>query len=348
MNGSARSIKQRLAFLALVSLVSVFPGVGAPAVSRAAAPVVQSRTRPLPVSGSHAFVSYKSESKVGCREATPEEADALTLRGSQPLHLISPAGKTRKQSLTTEAAGLQILLRATDQLEGYPAAKTAFLNAAARWESLITTPITIIVDVDFGPTWFGQTYDADVLGQTDSQVLGDSSIYAEVRDSLLGLATDGQRIGLYGSLPATEVPTDLGATSYVLAPSALWRALGFLDPVADPETEQGDLGDPPAVGFNSKFDYDFDPSDGVDSARIDFDSVAVHELGHVLGFDSNTGYKELVRSSPVAVSIWDIFRLRPGTTIETFSTAQRILSSGGSQDFFDRSEEHTSELQSQR
>ena len=147
MKRSARSIQQWAPFLLLVSLSSAFPGVGAQAVSLTAASFGQSRTRPLPVSGSHAFVSYRSGSKVGCREANQDEAGALKLRGNQSLHVISPAGKTRKQSLTTEAAGLQIVLRATDQLEGYPAAKTAFLNAAARWESPITTPITIIVGV---------------------------------------------------------------------------------------------------------------------------------------------------------------------------------------------------------
>ena len=338
MKRSARSIKEWLSVLVIVSLPSIFPGIGG-VVCRTAAPVAQSRTLPLPVAGSHAFVSYKSESKVGCREATQDEANALKRRGNQSLHVISPAGKVRKQSLSTESAGLQIVLRATDQLEGYPAAKAAFLNAAATWESLINTPITIVVDVDFGPTWFGQAYDTDVLGQTDSQVLGDSSIYGEVRDNLLGLATGDQRISLYSALPVSEVPTDIGATGYVLAPSALWRALGFINPVADPGSEQSDLGDPPAVGFNSKFDYDFDPSDGVDSNKVDFDSVAVHELGHVLAFDSNTGYKELDRSSPVAVTIWDLFRFRPGTTLDTFSTALRILSSGGTQDFFDGSKE---------
>ena len=325
--------------LVLLAIVFILPENRGFAVSHAAAPVSQSRTLPLPVSGSHAFISYKSESKVGCREATLDEANALKRRGSQSLHVISQTGRTRKQGLSTESAGLKIVLRATDQLEGFPAAKAAFLNAAATWESLINTPITVTVDVDFGPTWFGETYDADVLGQTDSQVLGDSSIYGEVRDSLLGLATADQRVGVYSVLPVSEVPTDIGSTSYVLAPSALWRALGFINPVADPDGEQRELGDPPAVGFNSKFGYDFDPTDGVDANKVDFDSVAVHELGHVLAFSSNTGYKELDRSSPVAVTVWDLFRFRPGATLDTFSTALRILSSGGSQDFFDGNRE---------
>src|SRR5439155_15797817 len=48
---------------------------------------------------------------------------------------------------------------------------------------------------------------------------------------------------------------------------------------------------------------------------------------------------ELDSTSPVAVSIWDFFRFRPGVTFDTLPTAQRILSSGGTQDFFDGTRE---------
>jgi hypothetical protein len=77
----------------------------------------------------------------------------------------------------------------------------------------------------------------------------------------------------------------------------------------------------------------------VDSNKVDFDSVAVHELDTFWLSAQIQGYRELDRSSPVGVTIWDLFRFRPGTTLDTFSTALRILSSGGSQDFFDGNRE---------
>jgi hypothetical protein len=341
MQRAFRSIRQLSLSLILISLISILPGLGAVAVSRAgvikpgSALVGQNRTRPLPVSRSHGFVNYRANGGVGCRKATQEESTILNRRAGQSLHEISSGSRSVGKTFSAESTGLQIVLRATNQLENFPAARAAFLNAAAKWESLITTPITVVIDVDFGPAWFGEPYDTNVLGQTASQDLGDNSIYGEVRNALVGLALNDNRIGLFNQLPLSTVPTDIGSTSYVLAPSALWRALGFINPVADPSTEETELGDPPAVGFNSDFNYDFDPSDGVGSNRIDFDSVAIHEIGHVLGFISDTGYRELSRSAPVAVTIWDIYRFRPGITLDSFATAQRVLSSGGSQDFFD-------------
>jgi hypothetical protein len=343
MKHAVRSKRLLSLSIFMVSFISFLPCAGLMAVSRASTPLTvsplvgQGRTLPRPVSGRRDFINYKVTGAVGCRDASAEESQVMQRRTDRTLHVISSNRVTRSQLLSAESAGLQIILRGTNQLENFPAAKAAFLNAAARWEALIASPITVVIDVDFGATWFGETFGDNVLGQTSSQVLGDNSIYGEVRSSLSELGASDSRVAIYSRLPQSSVPTDLGATSNVLAPSAVWRVLGFVNSVADPAAEENDLGDPPAVGFNSDFDYDFDPSNGIASTSIDFDAVAVHEIGHVLGFDSNTGYRELVRNSPVAVSVWDIFRFRPGVTADTFTTAQRILSSGGSQTFFDAS-----------
>lgn len=40
------------------------------------------------------------------------------------------------------------------------------------------------------------------------------------------------------------------------------------------------------ITFNSSFTWDFDRSDGIDPGAIDFVGVAMHEIGHVLGFVS--------------------------------------------------------------
>ena len=333
--------RARIIFLSVILTLSSTPaffGVQTWRVKASGGQAAQTGPHLTEFTGAGNFTVTRSNGQTACSKATPEAAVEMRRRDqAQPMHVISRnrSGQIRTEAVSAEATGgLQITLRGTDQLENFPAAKAAFLQAAANWEALIDAPISIVVDVDFGPTWFGETYDDDVLGETDSQVIGDSSIYADVRAALVANMTTSLQSSTYDLLPQGSVPTNLGSTTYILAPSATWRALGLISPVADPDGEKQDLGSPPAIGFNSKWDFDFDPSDGIGVNQLDFNAVATHELGHALGFVSNVGDRELNRRDPIAVTIWDIFRFRPGVTLDSFGNTSRILSSGGSQNFF--------------
>jgi hypothetical protein len=233
------------------------------------------------------------------------------------------------------ANGLTITLRATQQLEGYPDAKAAFLKAAATWEALIASPITVIIDVDFGPNRFGQTYPAGVLGSTSSQALRFTGGYGSIRSHLIdGASSDAER-NLYNALPTDSLPTTMGITTYISAPAALFRALGQISADADPNNETS-YGAPPSIGFNSGFNYDFDPTNGVDVGKMDFDAVAVHELGHALGFIS---FASTQSGGIVNPTVWDLFRFSPGVNTLSFTTGQRVLGAGGQQVCFTGSSE---------
>lgn len=225
------------------------------------------------------------------------------------------------------ATGLTILLRPSTQMDAFPAAKAAFVRAADTWESYLTSPITIIVDVDFGPKRFGQPYlDAAILGSTDP-----SSTVITYPLALLGLRSSATRqyeADLYAQLPVGTLSTDLGVTGLIVAPRSELRALGWLAAIP------GATDPAPSIGFNSGFSFDFDRSDGIGSGRVDFESVAFHELGHALGFASTVGQTESNPGLPIAASILDLFRVRPGGSLLGFSSAQRIQSSGGNQVFF--------------
>lgn len=284
-----------------------------------------------------AFIIRMKDGRSVCREATAEEALALTRRELPVLHRITHVGD--HASLTQTGGGLKIILNATQQLESFPQAKAAFQRAAATWEALIQTPITIQITVDFGSTLFGTPYGADVLGSTLSQTLAASNLYRGVRPALVARAHNARETALYAALPATNVPTDRGATERLAAPSALLRALGLIGPVADPTTDPAAWGELPSIGINSNFPFDLNPDDGIDLDKTDFDATVVHEIGHALGFTSQVGILEQNPAANLSVAVWDLFRFRPGTTIGTFQDATRIESSGGTQVFFANSSE---------
>lgn len=270
---------------------------------------------------------YETAEGIGCRSATPDEARLYSRRDqSEQLHRISPD----QFSLAGKGGGLQIILRATQQLEGFPEAKAAFLNAAAIWSDKIQTPITIVVDVDFGSTWFGTPYADQVLGSTSPQDVTSDS-YRAVRAQLIAGASNEQERAIYNSLPLDTVPTNLGNTSTMRAPAANARAIGLLDPVADPDVREKNLGKPPAIGFNSRYGFDYDPSDGIAPDKVDFEAVAVHEIGHALGFRSTAEEHQADNKAPIALSVWDLFRVRPGMPSDGLATTPRILTAGGEQ-----------------
>lgn len=282
----------------------------------------------------HGFATYSDGESSVCRDLGPDEVEQLRRDPdqTQDLHVISQ--RERDQVLrragmeaNVEATGLKITLRATTQLDGFPEAKAAFIRAAATWEAQIKNPISIIIDVDYGPTRFGQTYPSGVLGSTSTPSYRLS--FDLMRSRLLSSASSTAETDLYNALPTGTINTDIGALSNVHAVGALVRALGVL-PADAASTDAA-----PGIGFNSNFSFDFDPSDGIASGKTDFDAVAVHEMGHALGFISNVGAYGTTATSSSAVTAWDIFRFRPGTTTATFTSAQRIMTVDGEHRFFD-------------
>ena len=261
-----------------------------------------------------------------CREATTD-SERLLASGNTSVELHTISSPIREQGPN----GLTITLRSTAQLDTFPDAKAAFLRAAAFWESVIQTPISLVVDVDFGPKRFGQDFPNNVLGSTSTQSLLASNSYTTVRSALLSRATTAQEQAVYNSLPGTQMPSDFGATADVVATSALLRALGLIAANADPAGEQAQYGAPPSIGFNSAFNFDFDPSDGIAQGKIDFDAVAVHEIGHALGFTTQAGNQS---GSTARVGIWDFFRFAPGIKQQNFTSTQRSLGAGGAPVFY--------------
>lgn len=273
------------------------------------------------------FVIQVIDGVARCRNATAAEAPAtvprLEDRGVPIKELLKTENQVAMQPGESAATGLTIDLIALSQLQSDSNRNTviaAFQRAAASWSTRIKSPVTIRINIDFGvqrPD--GSAFPTSVLGSTSSGSLAVD--YPTARNRLVTSASGSSEAAIYNALPSSVVPTDTGDGSVVDVSRSLAQPLGLL-PLNPNDTVA-------TISFNKNFDFDFNPDNGVDFGKIDFVSVATHEIGHALGFVSNAG-----RDSAAPVSLWDIFRFRPGTTTSTFSTAQRIMSVGGSQVYF--------------
>jgi hypothetical protein len=297
------------------------------------------------------FVLFQNgKGETVCRVASPAERERL--RASAATHVIYRGAPQRRKVadygyevlepnsvedtsglVLLPSAGLTIVLQGTAQLDANPAAKAAFITAANRWESIISTPITVTLSVDFGTQFFGKDYGStSILGQTGSFVIknqdGGDPPLSVIREHLIsGSNATASELQLYNALPTDSVPAEYnGSTvgvSNVRVNTAQARAIGFnVNPPADAQ-----------IGFNSTFgpsgnggQFDFDPSDGITAGYTDFDAVVVHEIGHALGFNSANG-----GSSSSALTIWDLFRFRPTASFGNFTTLPRVLTKGGAQ-----------------
>jgi hypothetical protein len=296
---------------------------------------------------SQAFVmTMNAQGEATCRVATPSERRQIMQRSGQVYVIYEGAPRrdaananSRGQAVPPAqlpnlqpSAGLRIVLHGTSQINQSQAAKNAFIVAANHWEALISTPVTVVLDVDFGTTFFGSPFSSsEVLGATGTEE--DTRAYPEVRERLLANSPTAAETQLYNALPAATVPTELSNKAFksltVRFSRANARALGFVPDIADPDAIPLGAGDA-AIGFNSAFSFDFDPSNGVDSNKVDFDSVATHEIGHALGFLSESGGAVYAPST-----IWDVFRFRQNAAnLGTLATAPRIMTPGGTQVYF--------------
>ena len=298
------------------------------------------------VDNSEVFVFYRdTNGESVCRKANlAEQASLLERDGAGPANTIYTGGRrvskgsgespmmTATGKTLLPSAGLRIVLHATTQLQNDPVARDAFIVAANRWEALISTPITVVLDVDYGSTFFGQPWGSPgILGATATTNI--NTVFSNVRSPLVNTANGAEETQLYNALPAATVFVELNATNIDIANMRITRtvarAIGLSPDISNPDSlaiGQGDAG----IGFNSAHTFDFDPENGISAGTLDFDAVVVHEIGHALGFTSRSG-----DGVTAPISMWDLFRFRPGAaSLGTMPTARRVMTEGGEQVFF--------------
>jgi hypothetical protein len=178
-------------------------------------------------------------------------------------------------------------------------AEQGFKVAANYWGSLFTNTATINLGVKFAPlpqNVIGSTGSAQQnfsiatfenrINATKSNSAVDSGI---VLPSLAAGGITGLTVGVNASgnndTAVTAVLDGSQTASQVLyANTAVVKALGGVVNYAPGVTRDGN------VTFSSTFAFDFDPRDGVDAGSFDFIGVAIHEIGHALGFVSGVDF----------------------------------------------------------
>ena len=216
-------------------------------------------------------------------------------------------------------------------LSGNSAALQAFNRAAQEWSSRFANDVTVYVDADLS-SGFGNPNTIGQAGPTGYTNL--NLDYGTVRTALVahGVATGNEVLNylpttLTGMATAPSGSTIIDSTVGVVR--ANQRVLGLLggsDTRADGE-----------ITFNSAFNFDYDRTDGVTFNAMDFQTVAAHELGHILGFLSDVDELDAFYSETNLTTL-DRFRFAANntpTSLTAFANTPREMSPGSESVFSD-------------
>ena len=173
-------------------------------------------------------------------------------------------------------------------------AELGFTVAANYWSQMLTGNAVINLGVGFqalAPNIIGSTgsrqmdysvanWESRVNATKSNSTIDSGIVLPTLTGGAATFITNGyDQVNRQETSDAFKYVTDGDFSSKVLyLNSALVKTLGGT--VTSPGTLDGD------VTFSSTFAFDFDPRDGVTANTFDFIGVAIHEIGHALGFVS--------------------------------------------------------------
>jgi hypothetical protein len=219
------------------------------------------------------------------------------------------AGAAAALVLAGQAQALTINLIDNGGVTG-SASEAGFRAAAHFWESVLTNNVTVNLGVGYsalGTGIIGSTsstkYSAaveDVISllndgrssALDKQVVLPTLSTTTYHDALFGDIHGISMIRNGTNLNAQGVPTangiNINTSQYdtsitlnnarIIGTEANLKAIGF--DFTGINNHDAD------VTFSSAFNFDFDPTNGITAGYMDFIGVAIHEIGHALGFTS--------------------------------------------------------------
>lgn len=222
------------------------------------------------------------------------------------------------------SCGFTIVLNPTPGMDLL--AQDGFRHAADYWESQFTDPVTVNLTIGFSPLGNG------ILGQAGSTRINPT--IASTMSALASDVTSASDLTATSHLPGlssgyflsflTQKNTEGRSKTVSLDTDTLingsnWVNNAYLDITTANAKALGWVPDDAAaedasITFSSAFSWDFDQSDGVGAGLQDFVGVAIHEIGHALGFVSGVDTVDYCISNgidldPYAVySVLDLYR----------------------------------------
>jgi len=198
--------------------------------------------------------------------------------------------------LTALAVAVEISLGATAaqalQFNFSPSSGTSqqaidgFTTAGDLWSDLFTDNVTVNIDIGF------ESLGSGILGQASSNTIGNR--YSNVRNALTNDRVSADDFTAVANLPTgsfldflttdpfsgnTIRDNNSSTNNYYLDINrANAKALGLLS--------GNNSSTDATIKFNSDFNFDFNPDNGISSNAFDFVGIAAHEIGHALGFVS--------------------------------------------------------------
>jgi hypothetical protein len=217
--------------------------------------------------------------------------------------------------------GLDIVFNCTNVP---PDALTALEAVATYLEGLFSDSITVSIGVNY------MVLDPNVIGATSNQMVYPQTPWTTTRACFINDMDADDSIQLWlpsgSTIPVRynySSPTATNVGSILYTRGNYNAVIGFSP------------GSCAQVTFNSIFPFDYDPSDGITSGTMCFQSVAAHEIGHVLGFISAADFWPY---NTCALDIYrfqfsdSIFNYNPDNFSEFQTTARMVDQSPGNND----------------
>ena len=181
-------------------------------------------------------------------------------------------------SLASACVGLEIEAIPTGDLATNQAALDAFDRAASIWENVFTDDIIVSIETNFDEIaeGFGGFATPSIVGTTNIDGFDAGSV------AVLIDAQDEPGDAIVNSLPTFQQLNVTMQEGALLAEAMVFtranaKALGVNVP--------GDSSDG-TISFQppDTIPWDFDSRDGIEPGTFDFETVAAHEIAHILGF----------------------------------------------------------------